>query len=97
MENSVEGLVSRVDRVTSKALAGISAPDQQIAGALIIYCAGCMLAVGNEIHGVVNQFREALGGQPFLGLHTFGEHDVAIFIKSGIDFVVLIIGELYQI
>ena len=53
MESSATDLVYRVDRVTSRALAGISAP--------------------------AKQFREALGGQPFLGLHTFGEQGCALF------------------
>jgi hypothetical protein len=78
MESSAKDLVYRVDRVTSKALAGISVPDKQIAGALIIYCAACMLAVQNEMQEVANQFRKALGGQPFLGLHTFGEQGCAL-------------------
>jgi hypothetical protein len=78
MESSARDLVYRVDRVTSRALAGISAPDKQIAGALVIYCAGCMLAVQNEMPKVAKQFRQALGGQPFLGLHTFGEQGCAL-------------------
>ena len=41
-------------------------------------CAGCMMAVQNEMEEVVRQFREALGGQPFLGLHTFGEQGCAL-------------------
>lgn len=82
MESSATNLVHRVDRVTSKALAGISVPDKQVAGALIIYCAGCMLAVQNEMQEVVEQFREALGGQPFLGVHTFGEQGCALLSEN---------------
>lgn len=78
MESSASSLVYRVDRITSKALAGMSAPDKQVAGALIIYCAGCMMAVHDEMQEVVRQFRQALGGQPFLGLYTFGEQGCAI-------------------
>ena len=78
MENSVEGLVSRVDRVTSKALASISDPQTQVAGALIIYCAGCLMAVQQEVETVVNGFQAALNGQPFLGIHTFGEQGSAV-------------------
>jgi len=73
MESSAKDLVYRIDRVTSKALAGLPIPNLQVAGALIIYCAGCMLAVQNEMPEVARQFREALGAQPFLGIHTFGE------------------------
>ncbi|MBN2003677.1 MAG: FIST C-terminal domain-containing protein [Anaerolineae bacterium] len=78
MESSAQDLVQRVDRVTSKALAGIPAPDQQVAGALVIYCAGCMLAVTDRMQEVAKQFCEALAGQPFLGLFTFGEQGRAL-------------------
>lgn len=78
MESSREHLVNRVDRVTSRALAGMSAPDKQIAGALVVYCAGCMLAVQDDMDEVARKFCEALGGQPFLGLHTFGEQGCAM-------------------
>ena len=81
MESSTQDLIYRVNKVTSKALGGktlpIAAPKSQIAGALIIYCAGCMLAVQNEMQEVANQFSKALGGQPFLGVHTFGEQGCA--------------------
>jgi len=73
MESSAKDLVYRVDKVTSRALAGISVPDKQVAGALVIYCAGCMLAVKDEIQKLAKRFCEALWGQPFLGLFTFGE------------------------
>jgi len=78
MENSPKDLVYRVDKITSRALAGVPAPDKQVAGALIIYCAGCMLAVKDEMQEVAKQFCEALGGQPFLGLFTFGEQGCAL-------------------
>jgi hypothetical protein len=78
MESSAQDLIYRVDRITSKALSGIHAPDKQIAGALVIYCAGCMLAVQSEMQKVAEQFHEALGGQPFLGLYTFGEQGCAL-------------------
>lgn len=80
MEGSVKDLVYRVNRVTSRALAGIPAPDRQVAGALIIYCAGCMMAVKNEMQELAGQFHEALAGQPFLGLFTFGEQGCALLL-----------------
>lgn len=76
MESSVKELIYRVDRVTSRALESLS--QKKIAGALIIYCAGCMLAVQDQMDEVVRQFRQALGDQPFLGLHTFGEQGCAL-------------------
>ena len=78
MESTIKDLVYRVDKITNKAFAHIPAPKKQIAGALIIYCAGCMLAVQNEMEEVAHQFRKALGGQPFLGIHTFGEQGCAL-------------------
>ena len=78
MEASTQDLVYRVDKVTSKLVVDISTPNEQIAGALIIYCAGCMLAVQNEMQVVAGQFRKALGGIPFLGIHTFGEQGCAL-------------------
>jgi len=78
MESSAQDLVQRIDRVTSRALSGISAPDRQVAGALVIYCAGCMLAVQDQMPQVADRFSQALGGQPFLGLFTFGEQGCAL-------------------
>jgi hypothetical protein len=79
MESSIQDLVYRVDKITSKVLVGnLSVSKDGIAGALIIYCAGCMLAVQNQMQEVTSQFRDALGGKPFLGIHTFGEQGCAL-------------------
>jgi hypothetical protein len=48
------------------------APDS-IAGALVIYCAGCMLGIQPRMQEVVESLRGALGERPFLGTFTFGE------------------------
>lgn len=79
MESSPRDLVDSAKKIISKALLGKSAQDVQIAGALIIYCAGCMLAVQDDMQEVAKQFSEGLGGQPFLGLYTFGEQGCALF------------------
>ena len=78
MEGSARDIVERTDRITSKVLAGISEPENEVAGALIIFCAGCMLAVQDEMMEVSQRFSSALGGRPFLGLHTLGEQGCAI-------------------
>jgi hypothetical protein len=78
MESSVQELVYRVDKITTAALKDLSTPNAEIAGGLIIYCAGCMLAVKDEIKEVAKQFQTALKGQPFLGLYTFGEQGCAL-------------------
>lgn len=78
MESSTQDLVGSAKTIISKAFMGKSAQDVRIAGALIIYCAGCMLAVQNELQELAKQFREGLGGQPFLGVYTFGEQGCAL-------------------
>jgi len=44
-----------------------------IAGGLVIYCAGCMLTVQDQMDNVVGHLNDALEGRPFLGSFTFGE------------------------
>lgn len=76
LKNSSSNLVDGVDRVTTKALKGVERGG--IAGALVVYCAGCMMAVRGRMPEVAARFSEALGGRPFLGIHTFGEQGCAV-------------------
>ena len=46
---------------------------EEVAGAMVIYCAGCMLTVRERMDEVVASLQGALGQQPFLGLFSFGE------------------------
>lgn len=73
MEGDVEALLSRAGRVAldARALADLAPGD--IAGALVIFCAGCMLTVRDRIDQVVAGLADGLGGAPFLGCFTFGE------------------------
>jgi hypothetical protein len=43
------------------------------AGALVVYCGGCMMAIRDRMSDVVAEIRANLGGAPFLGVFTFGE------------------------
>jgi hypothetical protein len=44
-----------------------------VVGCLVVYCAGCALAIGREgIEGVAHSFREGIA-HPFLGMFTYGE------------------------
>jgi hypothetical protein len=72
MEGSPESLAARAARVTRQALAGRGSADPP-AGALVVYCGGCMLAVEDRIDQISDEVAEALGGAPFLGVFTFGE------------------------
>jgi len=47
--------------------------DVDAAGALVIYCGGCMLAVEDRIDSVNATITKAMGGKPYLVGFTFGE------------------------
>lgn len=73
MHGSEQSLVSRAGRVATAALAGGSITPDECAGALVVYCAGCMLAIQDNMDAVAEEMTQALGGRPFLGMFTFGE------------------------
>lgn len=70
MSGSVESLTSRAGRVATQA---VEQTDGPVAGALVIYCGGCMLAVQDHMNDVASGIDKALNGAPFLGIFTFGE------------------------
>ncbi|WP_437945681.1 FIST N-terminal domain-containing protein [Sorangium sp. So ce296] len=72
MKGSREGLLDRITAVAGAALE-VARPSFQPQGALVIFCAGCMLAVRDDIDRVVQGMSAALGPTPFLGSFTFGE------------------------
>lgn len=73
MEGTPASLVSRAGRVAATALQNREAQPKKIAGALVIYCAGCMLTVQPQMEEVVDGLRQVLGDAPILGAFTFGE------------------------
>lgn len=73
MQGTIESLVTRAGRVVLSALETNSAAPEDIEGALILYCAGCMLVVKDRLNEVVESVRTALPDTPFLGAFTFGE------------------------
>ena len=73
MAGTIESLVARAANVAHEALRAAELTADQIAGALVIYCAGCMLTVGDAMPGVVEGLTQALGQKPFIGAFTFGE------------------------
>ncbi|AUX41259.1 hypothetical protein SOCE26_026690 [Sorangium cellulosum] len=72
MTGSRESLIGRVRSVVEAARES-APPSFRAQGALVIFCAGCMLAVRDEIDRVVEGVVASLGGAPFLGRFTFGE------------------------
>ncbi|WP_415901362.1 FIST signal transduction protein [Neptuniibacter sp. QD29_5] len=73
MTGSTESLVSRAGRVTSAAMKMGDYEHGDISGALVIYCAGCMLTVRDSMEDVSSSVSKALGDTSFLGAFTFGE------------------------
>jgi hypothetical protein len=73
MAGTADSLTARAGRVAALAArAGALAPGD-IAGALMVYCGGCMMAVSDRIDGVAREVDGALGGAPWLGVFSFGE------------------------
>lgn len=75
LRGSPESLVTRAGRVARSALeqSEIDGKTRKPLGALVIYCAGCMLTIRERMGDVVRSMEEGLSGQPFLGAFTFGE------------------------
>jgi hypothetical protein len=73
MRGTRDSLVKRAGYVAQSALETYSAAPAEIAGALVIFCAGCMLAIQDRMDEVVAGLCSALGERPFLGAFTLGE------------------------
>jgi hypothetical protein len=73
MAGSQLDLIARSGVVARHALKKGGLSPDQVAGGLVIFCAGCMLAIQDRMEEVVANIRKALGGNPFLGAFTFGE------------------------
>ena len=78
MNGSLNSLISRAGRVAKQAIVREKLSSEVIAGALGIYCAGCMLTVGDRMGEVVDSINESLNGAPFLGVFSFGEQGCLI-------------------
>lgn len=72
MRGERERLIDRAGRVALEALSELP-PGGKASGALIVYCGGCRLAVGERIADVARSVRRQLGDIPFLGCFTYGE------------------------
>ncbi|MCH2163282.1 MAG: FIST C-terminal domain-containing protein [Marinovum sp.] len=73
MAGTIDSLTDRAGRVAELACKLTPSSDRPVAGALMIYCGGCMLSVREELDRVVTGVNAALGNAPFLGAFTFGE------------------------
>jgi len=74
MHGSKEQLVRRAAHVVRVAANNLHLRHAvQPAAALIVYCAGCMLAVRDQIEEVQQSLTDSLSGIPYLVAFTFGE------------------------
>lgn len=73
MDGGADALAARAGRVAAQACVTGGVAPQDVAGALVVFCGGCMLGVQDKMSDVVSGVRNALPDQPFLGVFTFGE------------------------
>lgn len=73
MRGNRDHLVTRVGRVVSTAQSSLHVGANDVAGGIVVYCAGCLLAVGDRAPEVADTARQSFGDAPFLGSFTFGE------------------------
>jgi hypothetical protein len=71
-------LIDRAGRVTTKAAQMLPGGAANIAGGLVVYCAGCKMAVEEQMPAVVDAVRSSFDGKPFLGCFTFGEQGCVV-------------------
>lgn len=74
MEGTKESLKIRIKRVIHLAKENfLHNGGQKSKGAFIVYCAGCFLAIQDEIKDVIDNVYSELPDEPFLGMFSFGE------------------------
>lgn len=81
MQGSPDSLTSRIGRVANSARQSTSLANPKVLGAMVIYCAGCMLTVTERMNEVVGILNHAIDDAPFIGSFTFGEQ--GSFLKAG--------------
>lgn len=69
MEGTISSLIRRAGDVIMTAKAGMS----DALGGFVVYCAGCRLAVDDDLGDVASRVNQTLDNQPFIGCFTFGE------------------------
>ena len=73
MSGNTEILRKRLGRVALEAKEYLDLTGEDIAGALAVYCAGCMLSLNDQRETIANSMSAALPNVPYLGTFTFGE------------------------
>jgi hypothetical protein len=73
MRGDKQRLIARAGRVASQAIERLPGGPGTLAGGLMVYCAGCMLAVDDQMPHVAREVAGSMAGAPFMGCFTFGE------------------------
>lgn len=73
MEASISSLIRRGGLVSKFALQQQRIEREDVVGGLLIYCAGCSLALGDDVVPMTDGVQKALEGVPFLMPFTYGE------------------------
>ncbi len=82
MEGAPANLAERAGKVAALAAQSGDFEAERIAGALMVYCGGCMLAVKDRLNEVSSGVAAALPTVPFLGVYTFGEQGMVMGKRS---------------
>ncbi|TVR05899.1 MAG: hypothetical protein EA385_17255 [Salinarimonadaceae bacterium] len=83
MGGTPESLTARAARTVALAAETAGLCPADIAGALVIFCGGSMLAMQATMSEVAAQVDRSLGGAPFLGGFTFGEQGPRLHDGNG--------------
>ena len=78
MAGARESLIERAGRVVRDARSSLPVPQSAVSGGLMMYCAGCMLAISDDMDSVAENIKAAFGEAPFLVAFTFGEQGALI-------------------
>jgi hypothetical protein len=73
MRGNRKRLAERPGHVVARATAQLPGGQKSLAGALMIFCAGCRRAIGERMPEVVRDVAANLDGRPLLCCFTFGE------------------------
>jgi hypothetical protein len=73
MRGDKNQLIKRAGHVAGEATSLLPGGASRLAGGVVIYCAGCMLAVGERMPDVTREICRGFPGAPFLCCFTFGE------------------------
>lgn len=78
MQGAPDQLAARAGKVATLAAQSGEMSSSDIAGVLMVYCGGCMLAVKDRLHEVSDGVSAALPNVPFMGVFTFGEQGMVM-------------------